>query len=297
MSVAAEELGAYVEQLRHGVDDFIGSGLIDQVASALDAKASALVALGGTFGRDPERMMEMSGRLQEDSARLRSDLEAMVTSPTEEWAASNVLVGLTGVHISVDSSVARSSCGRDFVWALPQLAEMGAARLMQREYARMRDALEAEWSVLETAEAASGAIAALYAIPIPAGLNRHDLHATELPAMRQELEQAFTLLDTPIPAGAKDESDRAAEWLQLPADSGQQANETSQTASTDWRPTHRVGAAGLDAWESQQGGQPVARLEPGLDLLLEETEGDWARVSCDNGWSGWVDRTRLELRS
>jgi len=127
----------------------------------------------------------------------------------------NVLVGLGNVYISTASSVTRSPCGRDFVWALPKLAEMGAARLVQREYTRMRDALEAEWLVLQTAEAASGAIEALYAIPIPAGLNRHDLHATELPAMRQELEQAFTLLDTPITSGARDESDRAAEWLQL----------------------------------------------------------------------------------
>ena len=295
MSVAAEELSAYVEQLRHGVDDLFGAGLIDQVASALDAKASALAALGGTLGRDPERTSELSGRVQEDIARLRSDYDALVASPTDEWTTGNVLVGLGNVYISTASSVTRSSCGRDFVWALPKLAEMGAARLVQREYTRMRDALEAEWLVLQTAEAASGAIEALYAIPIPAGLNRHDLHATELPAMRQELEQAFTLLDTPITSGARDESDRAAEWLQLPADNVGQGNDTSQT--TDWRPTHRVAAAGLDAWESQQGGQPIARLDPGLDVLVEQTDGDWARVSCDNGWSGWVDRHQLEPRS
>jgi hypothetical protein len=295
MSVAAEELSAYAEQLRHGVDDLLGTGLIDEVARALDAKASALAALGGTFGRDPERTSEMSGRVQEDIARLRSDYEALVASPTDEWTTGNVLVGLGNVYISTASSVARSSCGRDFVWALPQLAEMGAARLLQREYTRMRDALEAEWLVLQSAEAASGAIEALYAIPIPAGLNRHDLHASELPAMRHELEQAFALLDTPITPGAHDDSDRAAEWLQLPADNVEQGNESSQT--TDWRPTHRVGASGVAAWESQQGGQPVARLDPGLDVLVEQTDGDWARVSCDNGWSGWVDRHQLEPRS
>jgi SH3-like domain-containing protein len=113
--------------------------------------------------------------------------------------------------------------------------------------------------------------------------------------MRQELEQAFTLLDTPITPGAQDESDRAAEWLQPPADNVEKGNETSR--ATNWRPTHRVGASGLDAWESQQGGQPFARLDPGLDVLVEQSDGDWARVSCDNGWSGWVDRHQLEPRS
>ena len=295
MNVAADELGEYPARLGQGVVELLGTELIDQVASAIDVKASALSALGGTLGRDAARTSELSGRVREDLAKLRSDYEALAASSTEEWGVGNVLVGLGNVHISVDSSVARSSCGRDFVWALPQLAEMGAARLMQREYARMREALEAEWLVLETAEAASRAIEALYAIPVPAGVNRHDLHPTELPAMRQELEQAFTLLDTPIPPGARDESDRAAEWLQLPADDLNQPNDPSR--SSDWRPTHRVGTSGLDAWESQDGGPPVARLDSGLEVLVEQTDGDWARVVCENGWSAWVDRNGLEPRS
>jgi hypothetical protein len=230
--------------------------------------------------------------VREDLARLRSDYEAMTTSTDLQWGVGNVLVALENVHISVDSSVARSSCGHDFLWALPQLAEMGAARLMQREYAKMRETLEAEWHLLETAEAASHAIEALFAISVPAGLNRRDLHPTELPAMRQELEQAFTLLDTPIPAGAKDESDRAAEWLQVPADDFTQTD--GSTPTSDWRPTHRVGTAGLDAWETQDGGPPVARLDSGLEVLVEQTAGDWAHVVCENGWSGWVDRNGLE---
>jgi hypothetical protein len=295
MNAAAEDVGEYATRLAQGVVDLFGTELIDHVASAIDAKAAALSALGGTFGRDVERNSELSGRVREDLARLRSDYEAMTASSNEEWAIGNVLVGLGNVHISVDSSVARSSCGRDFVWALPQLAEMGAARLMQREYARMRETLEAEWLVLETAETASHAIEALHAIPVPVGVNRHDLHPTELPAMRQELEQAFSLLDTPIAPGARDESDRAAEWLQLPADDLSQPNDSSQ--SSDWGPTHRVGPAGLDAWETQDDGPPAARLEPGLDVRVEQNDGDWARVVCENGWSGWVDRSGLEPRS
>jgi hypothetical protein len=65
-----------------------------------------------------------------------------------------------------------------------------------------------------------------------------------------------------------------------------------------WRPTHRAPASGLDAWETQDGTMPpVARLDPGLDVTVEETQGDWARITCENGWSAWVDRRSLEVRT
>jgi len=218
MAVATEELRAYAAQLQQGVIALYDAQLIDQVAAAYDVKASALAELGGVLGRDPERATESGGRVREEQDRLSSSYEAMVASPGEEWAVGNVLVGLGNLHIIVDSSVARSSCGSQYVWALPQLVEMGAARLVQREYARMRAVLEAEWLVCDTAETASRAIETLYAIPLPAGFERHDLHPTELPAMREELEQAFGMLDTPFPAGLQDDSVRAAEWLQFSTD-------------------------------------------------------------------------------
>ena len=215
MAVATEDLRAYATELQQGVIALYDAQLIDQVAGAYDMKASALAELGGVLGRDPERATDSGGRLRQDQDRLANSYQAMVASPGEESAVGNVLVGLSNLHIGVDSSVARSSCARDFVWAMPQLVEMGAARLVQREYGKMRAILEAEWLVCETAESASRAIEALYAIPAPPGFNRHDLHATELPAMREELGQAFAMLDAPFPTGLQDESVRAAEWLQF----------------------------------------------------------------------------------
>ena len=225
MSLTADELTQYAAWLGQGVIDLFDGQLIDQVAAAHDAKAVALAELGGVLGRGSEATAEWGNRLREDHDKLGSSYQAMVASPAQEWAVTNVLVGLSNLHIDVDSGVARSSCARGYVWALPQLAEMGAARLVQREYGRMRALLEAEWLVWQTAEAASRAIEALYAIPA-VGLNRNDLALTELPAMHEELEQAFALLDTPIPAGAQDDSVRAAEWLQLGTESldgGEQA--------------------------------------------------------------------------
>ena len=68
--------------------------------------------------------------------------------------------------------------------------------------------------------------------------------------------------------------------------------------SATWSPTHRVSGSGLDAWEEPNGTvPPVARLDGGLDVTVEETSGDWARVTCENGWTAWVDARRLEVRS
>ena len=69
-------------------------------------------------------------------------------------------------------------------------------------------------------------------------------------------------------------------------------------ASTDWSPTHRVPASGLDAWEERDGtGPPAAHLDAGLEITVDEMTGDWARITCENGWQAWVDARRLEVRS
>ena len=69
-------------------------------------------------------------------------------------------------------------------------------------------------------------------------------------------------------------------------------------ASTNWSPTHRVPASGLDAWEERDGtGPPAAHLDGGLEITVDEMAGDWARITCENGWQAWVDGRRLEVRS
>lgn len=62
-----------------------------------------------------------------------------------------------------------------------------------------------------------------------------------------------------------------------------------------WKPSHRVPSAGLPAWERPDPhATSVASLEGGLGVaVLEQRADGWARVSCENGWSCWVDGRRL----
>jgi hypothetical protein len=68
----------------------------------------------------------------------------------------------------------------------------------------------------------------------------------------------------------------------------QQVN--AATAAPVWSPTHRVPAEGMQVWAAPDPASAVvARLDPGLDLRVDEVAGAWARVTASNGWSGWVD--------
>ena len=61
-----------------------------------------------------------------------------------------------------------------------------------------------------------------------------------------------------------------------------------------WAATHQAPAGGLPAWASPDpSAAPIAELAARVQLRIEETRGDWARVSGSNGWSGWVDARRL----
>ena len=62
----------------------------------------------------------------------------------------------------------------------------------------------------------------------------------------------------------------------------------------DWSPTHLVPAGGLVAWGNPDPSlQPVAVLPERVELAVETSHGDWARVRAQNGWVGWVDGRRL----
>jgi hypothetical protein len=62
----------------------------------------------------------------------------------------------------------------------------------------------------------------------------------------------------------------------------------------DYSQTHAVPSEGLPAWANPDGsGPPAANLDPGLDVMMLESRGDWAHIRCSNGWEAWVDGRRL----
>src|SRR5512132_2782657 len=67
-----------------------------------------------------------------------------------------------------------------------------------------------------------------------------------------------------------------------------------ETRMAEYRQTHVAPTEGLPAWIEPDGSAaPAANLDPGLDVMLVESRGDWARVRCSNGWEAWVDGRRL----
>jgi SH3-like domain-containing protein len=61
-----------------------------------------------------------------------------------------------------------------------------------------------------------------------------------------------------------------------------------------WQATNQVPAGGLPAWATPDPAQaPAVQLAERVQLRVEEMRGAWARVSAENGWSGWVDGRRL----
>ncbi len=66
-------------------------------------------------------------------------------------------------------------------------------------------------------------------------------------------------------------------------------------AAPQWTATHRVPSGGIPTWAAPDPtAEPGPNLDPGLEVQVVEDRGDWSRVVCDNGWSCWVDRRRLE---
>lgn len=61
-------------------------------------------------------------------------------------------------------------------------------------------------------------------------------------------------------------------------------------APAPYRASHRIPWTGLPAWPTTNAGpDPVATLDPDLDVEVLEWSGDWARVRCSNGWEAWID--------
>ncbi len=61
-----------------------------------------------------------------------------------------------------------------------------------------------------------------------------------------------------------------------------------------FQPTHKSPAAGLEAYADHDAAAgSVARLEPNLPVQVGERWGEWARITCSNGWQAWVDARHL----
>lgn len=61
-----------------------------------------------------------------------------------------------------------------------------------------------------------------------------------------------------------------------------------------FQPSHVVPTGGLPAWsDPDPSNPPAANLATGTEFQVVERLGAWARVVASNGWTGWVDGTRL----
>jgi hypothetical protein len=65
----------------------------------------------------------------------------------------------------------------------------------------------------------------------------------------------------------------------------------------DWNPDAVIPASGLPAWPEPDGSAPPAtQLQAGVEVRIAERRGDWAKVECWNGWSGWLNGSLLVRR-
>jgi hypothetical protein len=87
-----------------------------------------------------------------------------------------------------------------------------------------------------------------------------------------------------------------AETVPVPTETVPTPAETPP-AERPWSASHVIPAEGLAAWRTPDPAGPViARLDPGLPVLVTERAGDWAHVVASNGWTGWVDGRSLPPR-
>ena len=101
-----------------------------------------------------------------------------------------------------------------------------------------------------------------------------------VPSAIVETAPATAAVATPAPAAA----------TPVPAESA-----PTMVISAVWAPSHRVPEGGLRAWQDPDPAvEPIATLQPRVELSIAERRGDWAKVIGSNGWTGWVDARRLQ---
>ena len=69
----------------------------------------------------------------------------------------------------------------------------------------------------------------------------------------------------------------------------------SRATATRWVATHVVPEGGLPTWaDADPNSAQTARLDGGLEVSVDATQGAWSHVVCSNGWSAWLDGRALE---
>jgi hypothetical protein len=64
---------------------------------------------------------------------------------------------------------------------------------------------------------------------------------------------------------------------------------TGDTGEAEFRPTHVTPLDGMPTWAGPDISEPSAWLDALLPVQVTDSQGDWARVLCANGWGAWVD--------
>jgi hypothetical protein len=121
--------------------------------------------------------------------------------------------------------------------------------------------------------------------------NRETLLAAQRELIRTLRAELNAMPDIPQPVVVRRVAAAAqpsgAQWT------GVVAAPAGPAAPAGWQPTHRAAAAGQQSWDQPDPSRPMTPLAGGLDLLVVQRVGDWARVVAINGWSGWVDARLL----
>jgi len=60
-----------------------------------------------------------------------------------------------------------------------------------------------------------------------------------------------------------------------------------------WTPTHTTPSGGLAAWAQPSPASASVHVDGGLPVQVVARAGEWAQVSAQNGWAGWVDARLL----
>lgn len=223
--------GALALRLAEMVSGLLETQAVAQLASAYDMRASAQAAAGGTLARNAEFS-------QNDATTVRSAIETLTASCAAIVGAQDeagqvaqcqpLVWALYDVYWTGVQTARSSGSSNVFVGCLSYLHDRGAAALVAREQERWKELLDAEWLVLECAEAVASPLAQIRALddgsnPWPSPT----FEASTLSELRERLQNAYAWLGADFHKG-EDGSAECAQWMELATDGLEAAAGTGQ---------------------------------------------------------------------